>query len=86
MSDQPKAPPLPPDDTPVIFDAAREKLPWRPEDALPMDDDGKILPGNDPLDEDPNDTGDQEGFDPEDLPNEEGRLLDPNMSKTDLTP
>lgn len=86
MPNDPKTTALPPDDTPVVFDASREKLPWNPEDVLPMDDDGNILPGNDPLDEDPNDNGDHEGSDPEDLPDGEGRLLDPNMSKTDLTP
>lgn len=86
MPDKTKDTALPLDTTPPIFDAARETLPWRPDDALPMDDDGNILPGNDPLDEDPNDNGDREGFDPEDLPEDEGRLLDPNMSKSDLMP
>ena len=69
------------DDSDPVFDAGHEKLPWRKDDALPMDDDGNILPGNDPLDEDPNDNGDQDGADPEDVPDEEGKFLDPNMSK-----
>ncbi len=69
------------DDSAPVFDVGREKLPWRPEDGLPMDDDGNILPGNDPLDEDPNDNGDEEGADPEDMPDAEGKFLDPNMRK-----
>ena len=67
-------PDLPTDDTPPVFDQAREKLPWSPKDALPMDDDGNILPGNDPMDEDPNDNGDKEGADPDDLPEGVDRL------------
>ena len=64
--------PIPPDeiqpadnDAP-IFDRAQEDLPWQPEDALPMDDDGNILPGNDTMDDDPNDNGDMEHNDPDD--------------------
>jgi len=53
-------------DTPV-FDKGEEGLPWPEEAALPADDEGNILPGNDPLDEDPNDNGAEEQFDPEDL-------------------
>lgn len=83
--DDPK-PDLPADDMQPIFDKGQEKLPWSPEDALPIDDDGNILPGNDPADDDPNDNGDQENADPEDLPGGAGRHLDPNMSKTDLLP
>lgn len=79
-------PEFPVDDTPPIFDQGAEELPWRPDDALPMDDDGIILPGNDPLDEDPNDNGDHEGADPEDLPEGVGRRLDPNMRQSDLLP
>ncbi len=83
--DDPK-PDLPADDMQPIFDRGHEKLPWSPVDALPIDDDGNILPGNDPEDDDPNDNGDQENADPEDLPGGVGRHLDPNMSKTDLLP
>lgn len=57
---------LPADDGQPIFDKALEDLPWSPQDALPMDDDGNILPGNDTLDEDLNDNGDMEHNDPED--------------------
>ena len=74
------------DNTPPVFDQGQEKLPWSPEDALPMDDDANILPDNDPTDDDPNDNGDQEGADPEDLPDGAGGLLDPNMNKIDLVP
>jgi len=57
---------LPADNGQPVFDQALEDLPWSPEDALPMDDDGNILPGNDTLDEDPNDNGDKEHNDPDD--------------------
>lgn len=57
---------LPPD-TPPVFDEGQDDLPWPQDDTLPIDDDGNILPGNDPLDEDPNDNGDREQFDPEDI-------------------
>ena len=77
---------LPADDMQPIFVKDSEKLPWSPADALPIDDDGNILPGNDPQDDDPNDNGDQENAYPEDLPGGAGRHLDPNMSKTDLLP
>lgn len=48
-----------------VFDRGDE-LPLPEEANLPADDEGNILPGNDPLDEDPNDNGAQEQFDPED--------------------
>ena len=83
--DVPK-PKLPADDLPVVFDVATEQLPWSPEEALPIDDDGNMLPGNDPQDDDPNDNGDRDASDPEDLPDGAGRLLDPNMRSTDLLP
>lgn len=51
---------LPEEDGGPVFDRGNEELPWSPDDALPMDDDGNILPGNDPTDEDPNDNGDLE--------------------------
>lgn len=54
------------DDSPV-FDRGLEPLPEGEENALNMDDEGNVLPGNDPLDEDPNDNGAQEQFDPEDI-------------------
>lgn len=57
---------LPPDTAPV-FDESEDHLPWTEDETLPIDDDGNILPGNDPLDEDPNDNGDREQFDPEDV-------------------
>ena len=85
--DDPKpTPDLPEDDTPPIFDQGEEDAPWSEDDSLPIDDDGNILPGNDPLDEDPNDNGDREGGDPEDLPDDTGRLLDPNMRQSDILP
>ncbi len=69
MSDLPqRKPAVPSDDVLPVFDAAIEQFPWSEDDALPMDDDGNILPGNDPLDEDPNDNGDKEGNDPDALP------------------
>lgn len=77
---------LPPDDLKPVFDKGRETVPFSPGDALPMDDEGNILPGNDPADDDPNDNGDREGADPEDLPEGRGRLIDPNMGSTDLLP
>lgn len=49
-----------------VFDRATDDLPWPQDETLPADDEGNILPGNDPLDEDPNDNGDEEQFDPED--------------------
>lgn len=79
-------PDLPDDDLHPVFDNGREQLPYSPDDALPVDDDGNILPGNDPADDDPNDNGDREGADPDDLPDGVGRHLDPNMRKTDLLP
>lgn len=74
------------DDGVPVFDQSREPLPFSPEDALPIDDDGNILPGNDPLDEDPNDNGDREGADPEDIEEGLGRHLDPNTAASDLLP
>lgn len=62
--DQPEAPPA--GDARPVFDRGEENLPWPPDAALPADDEGNILPGNDPLDEDPNDNGAEEQFDPED--------------------
>ncbi len=55
-----------PDDTAPVFDEGQDRLPLMREDLLPTDDENNILPGNDPLDEDPNDNGDLEQFDPED--------------------
>lgn len=57
--------PAPLDDEPV-FDRAQEDLPLSDDDPLNLDDDGNVLPGNDPLDDDPNDNGDIEQNDPED--------------------
>ena len=54
------------DDLKPVFDKGFDDLPWGPDDALPIDEDGNILPGNDNLDEDPNDNGDLEQFDPTD--------------------
>lgn len=54
------------EDSPV-FDRGTEPLPPGSEDPLPTDEEGNLLPGNDPLDEDPNDNGAQEQFDPEDI-------------------
>ncbi|MDR7124528.1 hypothetical protein [Pseudotabrizicola sp. 4114] len=54
------------EDAPV-FDQATDDLPWPQDDTLPADEEGNILPGNDPLDEDPNDNGQNEQFDPEDI-------------------
>lgn len=50
-----------------VFDRAQEDLPLLDEEPLNLDDDGNVLPGNDPIDEDPNDNGDEEQNDPEDL-------------------
>ncbi|MEO8244269.1 MAG: hypothetical protein ABI832_18355 [bacterium] len=74
------------DQTPPVFDTAEDDLPVSPQDALNINDDGNILPGNDPLDEDPNDNGSKESADPEDLPDDAGRLLDPNMRQSDILP
>lgn len=49
-----------------VFDRAIEELRWTQNDPLPADEEGNILPGNDPLDEDPNDNGNEEQVDPED--------------------
>ena len=49
-----------------VFDRGEEDLPLRDDAPLNSDEEGNVLPGNDPLDEDPNDNGDQEQFDPED--------------------
>lgn len=62
----PKTNDLPPADEPV-FDRGDDDLPWPQDETLPADDEGNILPGNDPLDEDPNDNGPEEQFDPEDI-------------------
>lgn len=57
----------PNEDQVPVFDQATNDLPWPQDDTLPADDEGNILPGNDPLDEDPNDNGQDEQFDPEDI-------------------
>lgn len=57
---------MPQDNEEPVFDAAQNDLPWPQDDTLNADDEGNVLPGNDPLDEDPNDNGDQEQFDPAD--------------------
>jgi len=57
------------DDGEPVFDKGQDDLPWPQDDALPMDDEMNILPGNDTLDDDPNDNGDQEQNDPEDHKN-----------------
>ena len=49
---------LPEDPTPPIFDVAEQDLPWSQNDVLPVDDDGNVLPGEDDIDDDPNDNGD----------------------------
>ncbi|MEO7383073.1 MAG: hypothetical protein ABIV25_15175 [Paracoccaceae bacterium] len=56
----------PADDGPPVFDVGLDDLPWPQEHVLPIDDDGNILPGNDTIDDDPNDNGDLEQNDPED--------------------
>jgi len=86
MADPETTPKLPPDEEGPIFDQARERLPWPQDDLLPVDDELNVLPGNDPLDEDPVDNGDQEGADPEDMPEDVGQHLDPNMKQTDVLP
>lgn len=48
-----------------VFDRAIEDLPVTPEDSLPMDAEGNILPGADNLDEDPDDNGAEEQNDPD---------------------
>ncbi|RRH72340.1 hypothetical protein EG244_15235 [Falsigemmobacter faecalis] len=50
-----------------VFDRAQEDLPLADDEPLNLDEDGNVLPGNDPLDEDPNDNGETEQNDPEDL-------------------
>lgn len=60
---------LPADDGNPVYDKGLEDLPWPPEDVLPIDDDGNILPGEDTLDDDPNDNGDREQNDPDDHDN-----------------
>ncbi|NEX47912.1 hypothetical protein [Pseudotabrizicola algicola] len=71
MAQSPKTPATPvdgpQDDQEPVFDKAQDDLPWPQDETLPADDEGNILPGNDPLDEDPNDNGDQEQFDPDDM-------------------
>jgi len=57
---------LPSDDSPPVFDRGRDKLPSPDGASLPMDDEMNILPGNDTLDDDPNDNGDREQNDPAD--------------------
>ncbi|PJF07999.1 hypothetical protein [Pseudorhodobacter sp. MZDSW-24AT] len=57
----------PEDEQVPVFDRAQDDLPWPQEDTLNADSEGNVLPGNDPLDEDPTDNGDQEQFDPEDI-------------------
>lgn len=68
---------LPPDELPPdrvlegdgvpVFDVAQEDPIFGDDDLLPMDDEGNILPGADPSDDDPNDNGDLEQNDPDDL-------------------
>lgn len=80
MSDLPhRKPAIRSDDILRIFDADIEQFPWSEDDALPMDDDGNILPGNDTLDEDPNDNGDKEGDDPDALPEGTDQVIDPDI-------
>ncbi len=50
-----------------VFDRAEEDPIFGDDDPLPMDDEGNILPGADPSDDDPNDNGDLERNDPDDL-------------------
>lgn len=45
-------------DVKPVFDIAQDDLPWPQDEALPVDDDGNLLPGADPMDDDPNDDGD----------------------------
>ena len=60
---------LPADDAEPIFDKGLQDLPWPPEDVLPIDDDGNILPGEDTLDNDLNDNSDRDQDDPDDYNN-----------------
>jgi hypothetical protein len=60
----PDDPRLPDDPTPPVFDAGHDDLPWPQDDALPLDDDGNILPGADDTDDDPFDNGLDEQPDP----------------------
>ncbi len=46
--------------TPPVFDIAANDLPWSQDDVLPVDDDGNVLPGEDDIDDDPNDNGPME--------------------------
>ena len=48
--------PLPADSEPV-FDTDLDDLPWPQGDALPMDDDGNVMPGTDADDNPLNDYG-----------------------------
>ena len=66
-------PQIPPEDTEPqptgerpVFDRGEDEPPLQDSNPLHIDDEGNVLPGNDPLDEDPNDNGDLEQFDPED--------------------
>lgn len=70
---------MPADKELPVFDRGQEDLPWPPDAALPADDEGNILPGNDPLDEDPNDNGSEEQFDPEDRRNSPLPASNPKM-------
>lgn len=66
---------LPPDELPPdrvlegdgqpVFDRGEEDPVFGADDLLPMDDEGNILPGADPADDDPNDNGDLEQNDPD---------------------
>jgi hypothetical protein len=76
MAQSPKTPPEPENqsgDVPLpVFDRAADDLPWPQDGTLNADDEGNVLPGNDPLDEDPNDNGPDEQFDPEDIRRRKG--------------
>lgn len=48
-----------------VFDRGAQDPVFGEDDVLPMDDEGNILPGADPADDDPNDNGDLEQNDPD---------------------
>jgi hypothetical protein len=58
---------LPPEDSGPVLDQPRNQRPW-PDDILPVDDDGNVLPGADEIDDDPNDNGDLAPDDLADFP------------------
>ncbi|TGD41670.1 hypothetical protein EEB11_17730 [Pseudotabrizicola sediminis] len=76
MAQFPKSPPEPENhplkDQLPVFDQGSDDLPWPQDDTLNADEEGNVLPGNDPLDEDPNDNGPDEQFDPEDIRRRKG--------------